>query len=79
MFIEVSPLVSVEIEKIEAIEVVDAFNCLVYTSSRSFRVSFPKDVFISMIESRSNKKEEPMNKVEKMLQQIYSSGATPRP
>lgn len=70
MFIDITPLISVETNNIEAIEMIDQLNCLVHTNSRSFRVDMPKDVLVSLIKSRTEKPKEPMSNVENLLAQI---------
>ena len=69
MFIEINKELSVETDSIEAIEMVNDGNSLIYTASRSFKVAMSKRALIALIYSRK------MN----MYQEQNPYAATPRP
>jgi hypothetical protein len=81
MFIDVSPLQSIELSKIEAIEILDNLNCMIYTASRSYRIAMPKEVVLSMIESKSQNVEKPSKQIanlENLLKQLLQGSTSPR-
>ena len=77
MWLDVSEDLSIVAKSIIAIESIDSINSMVYTDGRTFKVTMPKAVLMSMIESRM-KNQSSMTNVEKLLTQIYQGQATPR-
>lgn len=78
MWLEVSPELSIVAKSIVAVESIDSMTSMVYTDARTFKVTMPKDVLMSMIESRV-KGQSSMNNVERLLTQMYQGQVTQRP
>lgn len=78
MWLEVSEELSILAKAVVAIESVDQMTSIIYTDGRTFKVSMPKSVLTSMIESRI-KGQSSMNNVERLLTQIYQGQTSPRP
>lgn len=78
MWLEISEDLSIVAKEVIAVEAVDQMTSIIYTEARTFKVSMPKSVLMSLIESR-RKGENSMSNVERLLTQIYQGQATPRP
>lgn len=79
MFIDINSQLSIEIKHIESVEALDDLNCMIYTSSRTYKVTMPKGIILQMIESREKVVKDSSSNIEKLLTQIYSTQSTPRP
>ena len=77
MWLDVSEDLSIVAKEIIAVESVDQISSLVYTEQRTFKVSMPKAVLMSMIESRIKGKDS-MSNVERLLTQLYQGQTAPR-
>ena len=69
---------SIAASKVVAVESLNDLSCAIYTESRVFTVHMPKDVVLTMIDSRI-KGHNSMSRVEELLTQIYQGSVTPRP
>jgi len=81
MFIEISAGFSINVKHIQAIDRLDDLTCMVYTSNRTFKIAMPSDVVVKMVESRldGDNSSTKVDKVAKLLTQLYSTQSTPRP
>ena len=77
MFVDTGDGLSISEKHIEAIKALDELSCLVYTNSNQYEVPMPRSVLISLLSSKNETKGQ--SNVEKLLVQIYSQQATPRP
>ena len=77
MFIDVSSGLSISTKHIEAIESVDELSSLVHTTTKTFEVAMPKNVLLSFIGNKDEGSNS-MNRVEKLLVQIYSTQSSQR-